>query len=183
MKGSVSASRSSTRTRPAASSRWARPEARRMCSTSSHGVGHGGGPVPEPRARRASPGSRRATAPSTRTAPGERPMECHSTAIWWMRATWCFDVLVGMALPSRPCLPRFLPRRRDPFGGNLGVATILVGDSVPPMDIDEFYDADPRRRPSADLELASAWLPQDARGHGLNLPDDTRAPYGLRRAC
>jgi hypothetical protein len=32
---------------------------------------------------------------------------------------------------------------------------VLVGDSVPPMDIDEFYEADPRRRASAELELGS----------------------------
>ena len=38
---------------------------------------------------------------------------------------------------------------------------VLVGDSVPPMDIDEFYEADPRRRASAELELGSEWLGKD----------------------
>jgi hypothetical protein len=32
-----------------------------------------------------------------------------------------------------------------------------AGASLPPMDIDEFYEADPRRRASAELELGTEW--------------------------
>jgi hypothetical protein len=45
---------------------------------------------------------------------------------------------------------------------------VLVGGSVPPMDIDEFYEADPRRRASAELELGSEWLGKDGVQHELN---------------
>jgi len=36
------------------------------------------------------------------------------------------------------------------------------------MDIEEFYDADPRRRPSAELELGSEWIGADGIQHELN---------------
>ena len=52
-------------------------------------------------------------------------------------------------------------------------AIALVGDSVPPMDIDEFYEADPRRRASAELELGSEWLDEDGVRHELNYVEDT----------
>jgi len=41
------------------------------------------------------------------------------------------------------------------------VATAQVGGSVRRMDIDEFYEADPRRRASAELELGAEWLDED----------------------
>ncbi len=59
-------------------------------------------------------------------------------------------------------------------------ATILVGDSVPPMDIDEFYEADPRRRGSAELELGSDWMDADGVRHELNYVEDTGELYVLR---
>ena len=57
---------------------------------------------------------------------------------------------------------------------------VLVGDSVPPMDIDEFYEADPRRRASAELELGSEWLGKDGVVHELNYVEDTGELYVLR---
>ena len=81
MKGSISASRSSTRTRRAASSLCMRPDARRMWSTTSHGEGHGGGASSAPSTRAASPGSRRATSRRARTALRDRPIDCHSAVI------------------------------------------------------------------------------------------------------
>ena len=59
-------------------------------------------------------------------------------------------------------------------------ATSLVGASVPAMDIDEFYDADPRRRPSAELELGSEWMDADGVRHELNYIEDTGELYVLR---
>ena len=51
---------------------------------------------PVPRTSRARPGSRPATSRSDRTAAGERPIECHSAAIWSMRATrWLRGAVVG----------------------------------------------------------------------------------------
>ncbi len=64
-------------------------------------------------------------------------------------------------------------RRREPL-------IPLVGDSVPPMDIDEFYEADPRRRPSAELELGSEWTDKDGVRHELNYVEDTGELYVLR---
>ena len=65
--------------------------------------------------------------------------------------------------------------------GRVGAAAMaLVGDSVPPMDIDEFYEADPRRRASAELELGSEWLEQDGVRHELNYVEDTGELYVLR---
>ena len=57
---------------------------------------------------------------------------------------------------------------------------VLVGGSVPPMDIDEFYEADPRRRASAELELGSEWLGKDGIVHELNYVEDTGELYVLR---
>jgi hypothetical protein len=51
---------------------------------------------------------------------------------------------------------------------------------VPPMDIDEFYEADPRRRASAELELGAEWLDKDGVRHELNYVEDTGELYVLR---
>jgi hypothetical protein len=51
---------------------------------------------------------------------------------------------------------------------------------VPPMDIDEFYEADPRRRASAELELGTDWLDADGVRHELNYVEDTGDLYVLR---
>ncbi len=59
-------------------------------------------------------------------------------------------------------------------------ATAQAGDSVPPMDIDEFYEADPRRRASAELELGTEWLDKDGVRHELNYVEDTGELYVLR---
>jgi hypothetical protein len=48
------------------------------------------------------------------------------------------------------------------------------------MDIDEFYEADPRRRPSAELELGSEWLDKDGVRHELNYVEETGELYVLR---
>ena len=84
-----------------------------------------------------------------------------------------------MAARSQPGLPRSLPPERKsptPLAG----ATTLVGDSVPPMDIDEFYEADPRRRASAELELGTDWMDKDGVRHELNYVEDTGELYVLR---
>ena len=82
---------------------------------------------------------------------------------------------------TSPDLPRSLPpRRTDGCRGPPAAAMVLVGDSVPPMDIDEFYEADPRRRASAELELGSEWLDEDGVRHELNYVEDTGELYVLR---
>jgi hypothetical protein len=48
------------------------------------------------------------------------------------------------------------------------------------MDIDEFYEADPRRRASAELELGAEWLDVDGVRHELNYVEDTGELYVLR---
>ena len=48
------------------------------------------------------------------------------------------------------------------------------------MDIDEFYEAEPRRRASAELELGSEWLDKDGVRHELNYVEDTGELYVLR---
>jgi hypothetical protein len=48
------------------------------------------------------------------------------------------------------------------------------------MDIDEFYEGDPRRRPSAELELGTEWLDADNVRHELNYVEDTGELYVLR---
>jgi hypothetical protein len=48
------------------------------------------------------------------------------------------------------------------------------------MDIDEFYEADPRRRQSAELELGAEWLDEDSVRHELNYVEDTGELYVLR---
>jgi hypothetical protein len=58
--------------------------------------------------------------------------------------------------------------------------TAQVASSVPPMDIDEFYEADPRRRASAELELGGEWLDADNVRHELNYVEDTGELYVLR---
>ena len=55
-----------------------------------------------------------------------------------------------------------------------------VGGSVPPMDIDEFYEGDPRRRASAELELGTDWMDADNVRHELNYVEDTGELYVLR---
>ena len=62
----------------------------------------------------------------------------------------------------------------------MGRAIALVGDSVRPMDIDEFYEADPRRRASAELELGTEWMDADGVRHELNYVEDTSELYVLR---
>lgn len=48
------------------------------------------------------------------------------------------------------------------------------------MDIDEFYEGDPRRRRSAELELGAEWLDADKVRHELNYVEDTGELYVLR---
>lgn len=48
------------------------------------------------------------------------------------------------------------------------------------MDIDEFYEAEPRRRASAELELGSEWLDKDGVRHELNYVEDTGELYVVR---
>jgi hypothetical protein len=85
-----------------------------------------------------------------------------------------------MAGVSTPGLPRSLPPLGPRVPGHGKAATVLVGDSVPPMDIDEFYEADPRRRTSAELELGTEWKDADGVRHELNYVEDTGELYVLR---
>jgi hypothetical protein len=48
------------------------------------------------------------------------------------------------------------------------------------MDIDEFYEGDPRRRVSAELELGTDWMDADNVRHELNYVEDTGELYVLR---
>jgi hypothetical protein len=48
------------------------------------------------------------------------------------------------------------------------------------MDIDEFYEGDPRRRRSAELELGGEWMDADDVRHELNYVEDTGELYVLR---
>jgi hypothetical protein len=59
-------------------------------------------------------------------------------------------------------------------------ATALVGDSLPPMDIEEFYDADARRRPSAEIELGREWHDSHGLSYELNYVEDTGELYVMQ---
>ena len=48
------------------------------------------------------------------------------------------------------------------------------------MDIDEFYEGDPLRRASAELELGTEWKDKDGVNHELNYVEDTGELYVLR---
>ena len=74
------------------------------------------------------------------------------------------------------CSPDGSPRAGD--RGALAISQL--GGSVRPMDIDEFYEADPRRRSSAELELGTEWLDADGIRHELNYVEDTGELYVLR---
>jgi hypothetical protein len=54
------------------------------------------------------------------------------------------------------------------------------GSNVRPVDIDEFYESDPHRRASAELELGSDWMDADGVRHELNYVEDTGELYVLR---
>jgi hypothetical protein len=48
------------------------------------------------------------------------------------------------------------------------------------MDIEEFYDADPRRRPSAEIELGTEWRDVDGTRYEVNWLEDTGELYVMR---
>jgi hypothetical protein len=48
------------------------------------------------------------------------------------------------------------------------------------MDIEEFYDGDPRRRPSAEIELGSDWHDTHGTRYELNWVEDTGELYVMR---
>jgi hypothetical protein len=83
----------------------------------------------------------------------------------------------GMAPTVETRVPPIAPTVSHPAGHRV---TPQVGSSVPPMDIDEFYEADPRRRASAELELGAEWLDKDDVRHELNYVEDTGELYVLR---
>jgi hypothetical protein len=45
------------------------------------------------------------------------------------------------------------------------------------MDIEEFYDGDPRRRPSAEIELGTEWHDKEGIRYELNFIEDTGELY------
>ena len=49
-----------------------------------------------------------------------------------------------------------------------------------PMDIEEFYDADPRRRPSAEIELGTEWHDAHGSRYEVNWVEDTGELYVMR---
>jgi hypothetical protein len=51
---------------------------------------------------------------------------------------------------------------------------------VPPVDIEEFYDADERRRRSPELELGSDWHDQHGVRYELSWVEDTGELYVMR---
>lgn len=59
-------------------------------------------------------------------------------------------------------------------------AEAQVGDSLRRMNIDQFYEGDPRRRPSAEIELGSDWLDTAGVRHELNYVEDTGELYVMR---
>jgi hypothetical protein len=48
------------------------------------------------------------------------------------------------------------------------------------MNIEEFYDADPRRRPSAEIEMGSEWLDAHGVRYELNYVEDTGEVYVMQ---
>jgi hypothetical protein len=48
------------------------------------------------------------------------------------------------------------------------------------MDIEEFYDADPRRRPSAEIELGTEWRDVDGTRYEVSWLEDTGELYVMR---
>ena len=48
------------------------------------------------------------------------------------------------------------------------------------MDIEQFYDGDPRRRPSAEIELGSDWHDAHGTRYELNWIEDTGELYVMR---
>ena len=58
--------------------------------------------------------------------------------------------------------------------------TSLVGITSPPMDIEEFYDGDPRRRPSAEIELGTDWHDTHGTRYEVNWVEDTGELYLMR---
>ena len=92
---------------------------------------------------------------------------------------------VGVVSPSA-CghgltVARGAPPMAPPGQATRGALAISqLGGSVRPMDIDEFYEADPRRRSSAELELGTEWLDADGIRHELNYVEDTGELYVLR---
>jgi hypothetical protein len=51
------------------------------------------------------------------------------------------------------------------------------------MDIDAFYEGDPRRRPSAEIELGTGWHDADDVQYELNWVHDTGELYVMREAA
>lgn len=52
--------------------------------------------------------------------------------------------------------------------------------TVPVVDIEEFYDADPRRRESAEIELGRDWRDADGVRYELSWVEDTGELYMMR---
>ena len=92
-----------------------------------------------------------------------------------MRASWRVGMAGTVARGAPPIAP---PTGRG--GPSEQLAISQLGGSVRPMDIDEFYEADPRRRASAELELGTEWLDADGVRHELNYVEDTGELYVLR---
>lgn len=55
-----------------------------------------------------------------------------------------------------------------------------MAGSVRPMDIDEFYDADARRRPSAELEFGTEWTDAQGLRYEFNYIEDTGELYAMQ---
>ena len=66
------------------------------------------------------------------------------------------------------------PYRRTP------AAVVSDPTTVPRVDIEEFYDADERRRRSAELELGRDWKDDHGVRYELNWVEDTGELYVMR---
>ncbi len=192
MKGSDPASRSSTLTRRAASFALvaARGAAHVLDQVERGGTRSAARPR-LPSTRRARLSSLRATACNERVPCPDRPSERHSAAMvvdhggtLRRRGVMAMgDTVARIPPPIAPTARRW--HSDQEHGASRGrdcpiTATSGVGGSVPPMDIDEFYEGDPRRRASAELELGTDWMDADNVRHELNYVEDTGELYVLR---
>jgi hypothetical protein len=81
---------------------------------------------------------------------------------------------------GRTASPHTSPRVRGRHGGARQPVTFLVGIRSTPMDIEEFYDGDPRRRPSAEIELGTEWHDSHGTRYEVNWVEDTGELYLMR---
>jgi len=85
---------------------------------------------------------------------------------------------VAVRSPPIPPTGRFPSAARPGSAPDAAAAQVSV--SLRRMNIDQFYEGDPRRRPSAEIELGSEWLDTAGVRHELNYVEDTGELYVMR---